>query len=168
MKRSLFVIPLVVLLASFLPAPLVPSAVAGPTSFSFTFIKPNTAENPSTGDTIRMTGSGSFDTSSLSIVASGSFTHTTASGTVVARGTWQATSPIIGFMSIGGPNPGEQAGLLRFKATLVPDVGPSISDLIVTFTCVFDGFTLPGLKDGTTIGAFTIITGGLTLFHVNQ
>ena len=167
MKRKLLVIPLSVLLASFLlAAPLVPPAVAG-TSFSFNMIKPNTAEDPSTDNTIRMTGAGSFDPSGGSIVASGSFTLINSNGTAFNRGTWEATS-FVSFHSIGGPNPGEQAGVLQFIATLFPDGGGSMPGFLVTFTCVFDGFTLPGLKDGTTVGNFTKITGGLTLFHVNQ
>ena len=89
-----------------------------PTSFSFNLVGPNTAM-ASSGDIIRTTGSGSFDAAASAIVASGSFTHITASGSVFARGTWVATA-FNGFESFGGPNPGTQGGVLEFTATLFP------------------------------------------------
>lgn len=173
MKRKLSVIPLVVLLASFLPGPLVPPVVASTcssfSSFGFNFFEepgvgPNITEDKSTGDTIRMTGSGSFDISSSSITASGSFTHTTASGALVARGTWRAHS-FDSFMCLGFLNPGEIGGVLLFTATLVPDGGAPSSPLPATFTCKIGA---PSLKDGVTIGSFTEIISGFTLFHANQ
>lgn len=167
-RSNPFVIPLIVLLASFLlPAPLVPPAAADSTIFGFNLIKPNTAQaasGPFMGDTLRTTGSGSFNTVTHSIMGSGSFTHIKADGTVFARGTWEATS-FVSFKSFGGPNPGLQGGVLLFLATLFPEGGIPMPGLAVTFTCKINAS--PGTQDGTTVGDFTIITGGETLLHVN-
>ena len=143
-----------------------PAAVslADPTT-SFNLIGPNTAEAPS-GDIIRTTGSGSFDVAASTIVASGSFTHTTASGSLVARGTWAATA-FTSFMGFGGPNPGTQGGQLKFKATLFPDGGTPVTGVPVSVTCrVFAPRSFTE-EEGTTVGAFTEKTGGLTVFHLD-
>ena len=41
---------------------LAPPATATGTTYSFNLVTPNTAENPSTGSTVRVTGAGTFDT----------------------------------------------------------------------------------------------------------
>lgn len=169
MKRNLFVISLLAMLASFLPAPLLPPVAAADPSFAFNLLGPQTAENPVTGDTLRVTGSGSFDTVIHSIIASGSFTHTTASGTVVARGTWQATS-FTSFTLFGGENPGEQGGVLQFVATLIPNDGPPVPSVPVTVVCRIDApssFPKTLYPEGVRVGAFTNVTRGATLFHAN-
>jgi len=136
-----------------------------PTSFSFNLVGPNTARAPS-GDIIRTTGSGSFDVAARTIVASGSFTHINAAGSVVARGTWAATA-FTSFVAFGGPNPGTQGGVLEFSATLFPGGGSPVTGVPVTVTCLVNkpsGFTE---EEGTTVGDFTEKTGGHTLFHVD-
>jgi hypothetical protein len=141
------------------------AAVGSADPISFNLVGPNTAEAPS-GDIIRTTGSGSFDVAASTIVASGSFTHTNAAGSVVARGTWAATT-FTSFVSFGGPNPGTQGGVLEFTATLFPVGGSSVTGVPVTVTCLVNkpgGFTE---EEGTTVGAFTEKTGGLTLFHLD-
>jgi len=128
----------------------------------FELAKPNTAVNPSTGETIRTTGSGSFNAGS--IVASGSFTHFNAAGNVVARGTWAATR-FTSFVGFGGPHPGFEGGQLKFSATLFPDGGSPVTGVPVSVTCRVNapsGFTD---EEGTTVGAFTEKTGGTTLFN---
>lgn len=128
----------------------------------FELAKPNTAVNPSTGETIRTTGSGSFNAGS--IVASGSFTHFNAAGSVVARGTWAATG-FTSFVGFGGPHPGFEGGQLKFSATLFPDGGSQVTGVPVIVTClVFAPSGFSG-EEGTTVGAFTKSTGGTTLFH---
>jgi len=166
MKRNLFVMSLLGLLASLLLAPLVPLVAAASTSFSFTLIGPQTAEALD-GDTLRTTGSGSFDTSSGLIVAGGSFTHIKANGTVFARGTWQATS-FASFRSFGGLNPGEQGGVLDFIATLIPDHGSPVPNVPVTVVCLIDAPSSFTGSEGVTVGAFTKVIRGAILFHLNQ
>jgi hypothetical protein len=138
------------------------AAVISSDPTGFTLQKPNTAVNPRTGETISTTGAGSFNAGG--IVASGSFTHFNAAGSVVARGTWAATGST-SFVRFGGPNPGVEGGQLTFSATLFPDGGSPVTGVPVIVTCRVNapsGFTD---EEGTTVGAFTEHTGGTTLFH---
>ncbi len=141
------------------------SATAGGTSFSFQLIGPNTATASSgqfSGDTIRMTGAGSFDTAAGTVDAEGSFKITQADGTVVEYGTWQATA-FTSFTSFGGPHPGFQGGVLTITITLTPTKGAPLTGQSMTVTCLVNA--PPGFEEGTTIGDFTTKTGGATLFH---
>ena len=170
MKRNLFAVSLIVLLASFLSPPLVPPVAAADTSFGFTFLGPQTAENPLTFDTLRVTGSGSFDTMTHSIEASGSFTHILANGTVFARGTWQATS-FTSFTLFGGEHLGEQGGVLHFVATLIPNDRPPVPSVPVTVVCRIDAplsFPKTMFPEGVKVGDFSDVTRGAILFHLNQ
>jgi hypothetical protein len=112
-----------------------------------------------------VTGSGTFDTSTEAIVASGSFTHTHPNGSIVARGTWVATA-FTSFVGFGGPSPGFQGGQLGFTATLFPDTGSPQTGIPVSITCLF-GSPPAGLEEGTTVGDFTMKTGGTTIFHID-
>ena len=123
MKARLVLVGMLVSILSLLAAR---PAVAASTSYTFNLIGPNTAmalSGPFAGDTIRTTGSGSFDTGAATIVASGSFTHVKADGLVFARGTWVAAS-FTSFTAFGGPSPGFQGGVLEFVATLYPTGSP--------------------------------------------
>src|SRR2546426_7165060 len=91
------------------------------TTYSFNLITPNTAMAPSgdfAGDTIRVTGSGTFDTAGT-VVGSGSFQHIKPDGTVFSRGTWVATG-FVSFRSFGGPNGGTPGRVLVLTVTLMP------------------------------------------------
>jgi len=86
------------------------NAAASTPSFTFNLHVPNTAlasAGPFAGDTIRLTGGGSFN--SANVVASGSFTIFDPSGSVVESGIWHATA-FTSFVSFGGPNTGEVGG----------------------------------------------------------
>jgi hypothetical protein len=144
---------------------LAPAASAS-TAYSFNLHTPNTAVNPGNGDIIRVTGSGTFDTSAEAVVASGSFTHTTSSGALVHRGVWVATD-FGSFDAFGGPNNGFQGGVLEITATLFPVGGAPVTRSI-TVNCLINapgGFTG---DEGTAVGAFTERTGGQTFFHLNS
>lgn len=141
------------------------AAVGSADPVSFNLIGPNTAEATS-GDIIRTTGSGSFDATAGAIVASGSFTHTTAGGSLVARGTWVATA-FISFEGFGGPNPGTQGGQLKLTATLFPVGGSPVTGVPMSVTCLVNKPASFTEDEGTTVGAFTDKTGGQTLFHLN-
>jgi hypothetical protein len=159
----------VVLLAALCALSLlafVPAASAA-TTYSFQLTGPNTAVNPSTGDIIRVTGSGTFDTSAQTVVASGSFTHRTSTGTLVARGTWTATS-FVSFDAFGGPTPGIQGGVLDIIATLFPSGGSPVTGVPIEVVCVVNapaGFTG---EEGTSVDGFTEHTGGTNLFHLGD
>jgi len=164
MKRKLTVLAMLLLTLASMVA-LAPAAFAAATANSFNLTPPNTATAPSgpfMGDTIRVTGSGTFDASTGAIVASGSFTHTHSTGTVVARGTWVATG-FTSFVGFGGPSPGFQGGQLLFTATLFPDGGSPHTGIPMSVTCLF-GSPPPGFEEGTTVGDFTTVAGGTTIF----
>lgn len=142
-------------------------ASASSTAYTFNLLGPNTAEALSgdfAGDTIRLTGSGAFDTAAQTVVASGSFTHIKADGSVFARGTWQATA-FTNFASFGGKNNGQQGGELDIVVTLFPVGGTSNPGLAMTVTCEL-GNVPPGTEEGTSLGVFTEKTGGFTLMHL--
>jgi hypothetical protein len=165
---------LMVLGATLSTVSLVSRAAASGTSFGFSLVGPQSTKadsGPFAGDTLRTTGSGSFDTSTGSIVASGSFTHFRADGSVLDKGTWQATS-FVSFTHFGGPNPGLQGGTLKFFATAFPDGGEPVPNISVIVNCRINapsGFTGP---EGVLVVAgdlnFTDVTRGATLFHLNE
>ena len=167
MKSKLILVGIVLTLASMVA--LAPTAVASATPNSFNLITPNTATAPAgpfTGDTIRVTGSGTFDTGAAAIVASGSFTHIHSNGTVAARGTWVATA-FTRFSGFGGPTAGSQGGQLWFTATLFPEGGSPHTGMSMSITCLVGLGPGHGFEEGTTVDGFTDKTGGATLFHID-
>lgn len=149
-------------------------ASAQSTSFSFNLITPNVSLATATvagtpvaaGDTLRLTGSGTFDTSSQVASGGGSFTHFRPDGTVFARGTWIVTN-FVSFNSYGGPSPGIQGGLLTAKITIV---GPeaTFTGIAMHVSCRVNA--PQGAPDeGTTLPAlFSNTVSGLTLFHASD
>lgn len=163
---GVFVVTTVLWLAS----PL--RTVAGQPTGSFELFPPNTAKDADTGNTIRVSGAGSFDTAGETVVANGSFSRFDAAGAVIAKGTWEATD-FVDFDSFGGPNPGSQGGELSLQVTLFPKGGtPEPNTPMTVFCCIKADppcFTfLPVRKEGTTVGSFTTKTGGSTLFNLTQ
>ncbi len=166
MKRVVVFLGAMVLATVLLSSRLAPPIAAGDPTFSFNLIGPNTAENP-LGRTIRVTGSGNFDTGAKSVVASGSFTTFFANGSRIHSGTWQATA-FTSFAPFGGPNPGTQGGFLKITVTLFPDGAAPIKGLPMTVTCRVNAPTGFTGDEGTTVGDFTEKTGGHTLFHLDN
>ena len=137
------------------------------TAYSFNLITPNTAMAPSgdfAGDTIRVTGSGAFDTAGT-VVGSGSFQHIKPDGTVFARGTWVATG-FVSFRSFGGPNGGTQGGVLVITVTLMPVGGSPHPGISMTVNCLVNKPAAFTGEEGTAVDGFTERTGGETLFHI--
>ncbi len=147
-------------------------ALASPTAandltYSFTLNGPQAAGDPGTGNTILVTGSGSFDTSAPgTVIGSGSFTILASGGAVVSRGTWKATS-FVSFDSFGGPNPGLQGGALNITVTLSPNAGTPETGVSMVVTCRINAESDAG-KEGIIIGSFTNTLPGHTLFHLND
>jgi hypothetical protein len=165
MKTHAIWLPCVLAAAVIFPL----NAAAATTSFSFNLHVPNTATASSgnfSGDSIRLTGAGSFDTQSAAVVAGGSFTIFDPTGTaVVENGSWRATG-FTSFTLFGGPHNGIQGGLLTITVTLTPTSGTPLTGQTMVVTCVV--FAPPGLEEGTTVGPFLTKTGGATLFHENN
>ena len=161
MKKLLKFAPALLLAAAM----LVPLATAQASVYSFNLGPPNTAVNPGNSQTIRLVGGGVFDTSLRSVLATGDFQIKNAQGTVISRGTWAATA-FNSFDSQGGLSPGLQGGLLKIWVTLYPTSGAAATNQLMTVVCPFESGAFDEGDDGTTLGNFTNITGGLTVFHL--
>ncbi len=143
----------------------VAQATASGTTYAFNLTGPNLAENPSNEDIIRVTGSGTFNPSMGTASGSGSFTHRTGSGALVAKGTWVATG-FTSFDSYGGPSNGFQGGEVRIVATLFPSGGGSVTGVPMTVTCHVGTVPAGAPEEGTMVDGFTESIGGLTLMHI--
>ena len=155
---------LTILAAALLALALPAAAAAGPTTYTFNLQGPNSALAPSgphAGDTIRVTGSRSFDPAARTIMGSGSFTH--ADGTVHQRGTWRGTG-FTSFTGFGGPSPGQQGGVLWMVVTHFPNGEAPHPGIPMSVTSTVNA--PPGLIQGTTVAEFTVKTGGKARFHL--
>jgi hypothetical protein len=129
------------------------------------------------GDIVRISGSGTFNMSSGKANGGGVFAHTTATGELVAFGSWQATgAPSFDLFGCGGGGfpPNFCGGVLtldvHIKAISVT-AGPVELDGVLVVQCGIAG--PPGAEEGVTleipgvINFDTILFGapsGLTLF----
>jgi hypothetical protein len=150
----------------------------------------------SNGDTIVLTGSGTFTPASHDVSGHGTFVHSNAAGKVLASGTWTAEE-FISFTSFGVQTPpipglpgGSEGGVAVLKVHLTPSGGEEDSthirstptsdgegnggrDAILTITCLL-GSPPPGFtgNEGATLrvedGPFFnhSIPPGSTLFIV--
>ena len=149
------------------------TAHATSTPYSFSLIGPNTAMAQNTipgtpiaaGDVLRLTGSGTFDSSARTATGGGSFTHYKPDGSVFARGIWVVTG-FQSFSSYGGPSKGHQGGLLLVTVSII---GPeaTFAGLTLEISCLISA-SAGAPDEGTTLpGIFAVSTGGKTLFHAN-
>lgn len=168
MKKCVTLSLMAVMAATLFMLAVAPPVVAQDASVSFNLIGPQTTTNGT--DTIRLTGGGSFDPSAGTVVASGSFTITNnLTGAVVSKGTWNATA-FDSFCPRGGPSAGTQGGVLVITVTFLSDGGDSTTGKL-TVNCLVGHGCNPGHEGVTvtgTVGNFTIVTRGATLFHLNE
>lgn len=164
MKRSRLSITTISVFAILFGLHLALPANATGATYAFELLGPNTAKDPSSSETIRTTGSGSFDTSKATVAATGNFARFAADGSLIDRGTWEATA-FVSFTDFGGSNPGRHGGALAITVTLFPNGGTPEVGLAMTVTCAIDA--PPGTEEGVTVGTFTQKTGGLTLFQLH-
>jgi hypothetical protein len=157
MRRLILLLCLVV--ASLFAAA---TATARSTNIGITFEGPSVVLNPTSGDTLRLTGSGTFDPTADTITASGSFTHLLSDGSVAGRGTWDATG-FTSFIGFGGSNNGLEGGILALTVTLFPEGGAPVTGQAMTITCMINA--PPGIEENVTLGGFTELTSGTTAFH---
>ncbi len=166
MRKTLLLCGIVMLtVASAFAAPVQAASAA----YSFNLTGPNSAVSvpgaPFAGDTIKLRGSGTFDPASGTVEASGSFTHTHPDLTVVAHGTWVATS-FVSFTAFGGPSDGKQGGVLWIKVSVIHQGQTVFTDLPMSVTCLVNAPAAFDGQEGTTLGPFLEKTGGQTLFHL--
>jgi hypothetical protein len=111
-------------------------------------VPPDVAE-AANGDRIILTGTGTLTLHPKSATGAGTFTHTTAEGTVLATGTFTATE-LLSFESYG-PSPllppFLNSGQALIRVALVPDGTTTSIDGILRVECVLPGSTFPGGKE---------------------
>lgn len=180
-----------ILIAALVATPLV--GAQGETSYTFTLKGPNFSEAaaniPGThvvaGDLLRLTGSGTFDTSTGAVSGGGSFEHLKPDGQggffVHGKGVW-TVKEFVSFTSYGGPSPGKQGGLLIIRIEAISTWSVHWAETgSETFNFRFkvsslvnapggapaEGVTAWG-GPGYVVPLFGIVESGRTLFHLNK
>lgn len=180
--RMKLILATIALFVIMIAPTVLPDVSAHSTSFAFNLVAPNVSKALATitvmgvtvekGSTTRLTGSGTFDTSTNAVTGGGSVTGFTPSGSVDVRGTWTVTN-FVSFRSYGGPSSGIQGGLLMVKASFTLTF--TFNGATMTFTgipvqvsCEVNA-PLGSPHEGTTIpGIFDQAVSGKTLFHENS
>jgi hypothetical protein len=100
------------------------------------------------GDRIILSGTGTLGLHPKFVTGGGTFTHTTAGGTVLATGTFTATG-LLSFVAYGTspllPS-ALNSGQALLRVQLVPEGGATTIDAILRIECVLPGSTFPGGK----------------------
>lgn len=127
------------------------------------------------GDTVSVTGSGTFNTASMKATGGGTFVHRTAGGGPVGDGTWTATG-VESFTpwGCGGEAfpPNFCGGLLVLDVHLVATAGGPEADGVLTVSCLIGARVPPGAEEGITLDVPGLINfdeliaeaSGLTLY----
>jgi len=117
-------------------------------AFTPPLIPPDVAE-AANGDRVTLTGTGTLTLHPQSATGGGTFTHTTAGGTVLATGTFTATE-LLSFESYGSSPllPAFlNAGQALIRVALVPDGSTTSIDGILRVECVLPGSIFPSGKE---------------------
>lgn len=140
--------------------------------YSFDLVKANTALSPdggmmaSPGDSISVTGSGTFDPIAKTVQAKGTFVHYSSNGAVVCQGTWKATG-FTSFTDFGSNNQGEEGGVVSITVThYCTTMGMTMTGVPMTVTSTVNA--PPGYTQGTTVCDFTQPTGGAVVIQPEQ
>jgi len=98
----------------------------------------------SNGDTVAISGMGTFVTGSDDVTGGGSFVHRDSAGNTVATGTWTADEPL-SFTSFGGGAPGLPAnlegGLAFIEVTLHPNGSTRTLEAVLRVDCAINSVT---------------------------
>jgi hypothetical protein len=135
--------------------------------------KLNSAQDPATGLTIVITGSGAFDLSQSSINGGGSYTILDMGGNVVGNGTWSATKFDTFTPTAPGSSPGE-GGHLELEASFSgTGAGALNGSQHVVIQCSMWGLKVgppgyPWPADFVEVGPYTIHKTGGVMFNLNQ
>ncbi len=164
------------LVVSMLLAPISASATPSQAGVSWDYRllgKLNSAQDPVTGLTIVITGSGSFDVLQRSISGGGSYTILDAGGNPVGSGAWTATAFDIFIPAAPGGSPGE-GGHLELEAVFNGTGTGALNDSQhVVIQCSMWGPQIgpPGYlwpADFVEVGPYTIHKTGGVMFNLNQ
>ncbi len=134
----------------------------------------NSAQDPDSGQTILIMGSGSFDLSKGSIDGGGSYTILDPAGSEVGSGTWTATDFDSFTPMAPGGSPGE-GGHLELEASFNgTDTGYKDVSRHVVIQCSMWGLITvgppgyPWPPDFVEVGSYTIHKTGGVMFNLNQ
>ncbi len=97
MKRSRLSITTISVFAILFGLHLALPANATGATYAFELLGPNTAKDPTSSETIRTTGSGSFDTSKATVAATGNFARVAADGSLIDQGAARFSRALISF-----------------------------------------------------------------------
>jgi hypothetical protein len=173
-KEFVLVSVLTLALSMLLPATALADSASHTYEFEMEF--PNISEAPN-GDRVAVTGHGEFSVHPKSAQGGGSFTHTTASGTVVGAGTWTATE-LLEYQSYGCgvvhnfPTPGATTplppelcgGVVKMRVEATP-TGTSLKiDAILTIFCII-GPNPPNSHDDPSGEGITLVVPGIANFN---
>ena len=124
----------------------------------------------SNGDTVTITGSGSFTPGDDDAEGGGTFTHTSATGTVLAQGTWEAEE-LVSFVSFGSGSAqnlpaNTEGGIAVLNVELRTTSGVEVGAVLVIHCAL--GTPPAGSLEGITLNAgfinFDTPVSGFTVF----
>ena len=135
---------------------------------------PNTAQAPN-GDTVAITGEGTFSVHPKSVDAEGEFTHMDADGNVLVTGTWTATA-LLTYQSygcgvvFGNPLPADFCGgRVKMRVVLTPDGTDLRIPASLTVYCVIGAKRPSSAEEGVRLVVpghinFNDVTGGENVY----
>jgi hypothetical protein len=112
------------------------------------------------GDTIHLTGGGTFDPDTQIVKMSGAYVVMSRDQVVLRRGTWRVHQFT---RFIAWPSNVEMGGILEVMATLTSD-GGAIDQQKMRFTCLVNKPATFGADEGVTVGNFMEEAGGMVRF----
>lgn len=131
-----------------------------------TAVSPSGGAMASPGDWITVKGSGTFDPAHQTVAAKGTFVHYAATGTVMCKGSWKATS-FTSFQDFGRNYWGEEGGALSIVVThYCSAMGMTMTDIPMTVTSTVNAPA--GYVEGVTVGDFTESTSGSVTIQPEQ
>jgi hypothetical protein len=147
-----------------------PALAADTQTFLLELEVPNTAAAPN-GDTVAITGEGEFSVFPNSVEAEGTFVHMNSNGTVLASGSWEATS-LVNYQSygcgvlFGTPIPPDLCGGRVLMAVLLTPDGTTLEiPAMLSVFCVIGDHVPGSAEEGIRLNVpgiinFNDVTGG--------
>ena len=167
MKRASVLVAILTLAVSML-LPATALADSATHTYQFHMENPNVSE-ASNGDRVAVTGMGTFSVHPDSVRGSGTFTHTSASGSVIA-GTWAATE-LLEYQSygrgvvLGNPiAPAACGGALKMRIVGTPNGTNLQIEAILTIFCII-GPNPPNSHDDPSGEGITLVVPGSANFN---
>jgi len=168
MKRASVLVAVLTLAISML-LPATALADSATHTFQFHMEHPNVSE-ASNGDRVAVTGMGTFSIHPDSVSGGGTFTHMSAGGSVLARGTWTATE-LLEYQSygcgvvLGNPRPANVCGgALKMRIVATPTGTNLQIEAILTIFCIV-GPNPPNSHDDPSGEGIHLVVPGIANFN---